>query len=88
MVGHFSRVTELDFQLLNRPPQSEVENRLGILTDQLDAEAQCGAIKGAAGAKMKHTNVARACSSPRAVWHDFPVARSISPNPNSKVRGP
>lgn len=54
---YFSRVTELDFQLLNRPPQSEVENRLRILTDQLDVKAQCRAMKGAAGAKMKHTNM-------------------------------
>lgn len=54
---YFSRVTELDFQLLNRPPQSEVENRIRILTVQLDAKAQCGAMKGAAGASMKHTNV-------------------------------
>lgn len=60
MVGHFSRVSAVDFQLLNRSPQSEVENRLRLLTDQMDAKAQCGAMKGAAGAQMKRTeHVAR-----------------------------
>lgn len=56
---YFPRVSAVGFELLNRSPQSDVENRLGLLMDQMDAKAECGTIKGAAGAQMKHTNVSQ-----------------------------